>query len=308
MRLAVIDCGTNTFNLLIIEQEDAVKYTKLYQTRLSVKLGEHSINKGFIGELPFQRGIEAIGIYKTQCNEFEVDTILAFATSAIRDASNGKEFVKEIAKRFKISIQIIDGKREAGLIYRGVKEAVKLHEDPSLIMDIGGGSNEFIIANKHEIFWKGSFNIGAARILEKFRFSDPATEQEIEKVKSYLLLELNTLLCAVEEYKPIELIGSSGAYESFIEMIHGELHGEPLVTSKTEYLIDLKKYSEISEKVKRSSLNERKRMKGLVPMRIDMIVISCIMTDVILKNCKLNRLRVSTYSLKEGALAEYLNN
>jgi exopolyphosphatase/guanosine-5'-triphosphate,3'-diphosphate pyrophosphatase len=307
-RLAVIDCGTNTFNLLIIELNESKPYTKLLQTRLSVKLGEHSINKGFISESAYERGIEALGIYKKQCERYQVDHILAFATSAIRDAGNGQLFVEEIATRFAISIQVIDGNKEAELIYFGNKEAVALKEEPSLIMDIGGGSNEFIIANKHEILWKGSFNIGAARILEKFKFSDPASSQEIQALTNYLTEELYTLTSAVNKFKPFELIGSSGAFDTFIDMIHAQLSGEPLLSDKTEYTLKLSDYSTIASQIKQSTLAERKKMNGLVPMRVDMIVISCVMIDMILNTYQLKNLRVSTYSLKEGALMEYLSN
>jgi len=307
-RLAVIDCGTNTFNLLIIEFRKGLPYTKLFQTRLAVKLGEHSINNGFISEPAFERGIEALGVYKEYCKHYQADHILAFATSAIRDAGNGRLFVEEIATRFAISIQVIDGNREAELIYFGNREAVALKEEPSLIMDIGGGSNEYIIANKHEILWKGSFNIGAARILEKFKFSDPASSQEILALTHYLSEELQTLSSAVNEFKPFELIGSSGAFDTFIDMIHAQLNGEPLLSDKTEYTLKLSDYTTIASQIKQSTLAERKKMKGLVPMRIDMIVISCVMIDMILNTYQLKNLRVSTYSLKEGALMEYLSN
>lgn len=152
-RIAVIDCGTNTFNLLIVERLRGNAYTKLFQTRLAVKLGEISINKGYIEDAALKRGVEAIGVYKEYCRQYEVSHILAFATSAIRDAKNGNDFVAEVLDRFAITIQVIEGDREAELIYFGNKEAVALTNEPSLIMDIGGGSNEFIIANKEQVFW-----------------------------------------------------------------------------------------------------------------------------------------------------------
>ena len=275
-RLAVIDCGTNTFNLLIVEVKDRPNYSKIFQTRIAVKLGEKVINEGFISDSAYQRGINALGVYKEYCENYKVDQIVAVATSAIRDASNGEKFVAEVSEKLNISIQVIDGEREAELIYRGNKEAVVMQEHASLIMDIGGGSNEYIIATKQKILWKCSFNIGAARILEKFKLSDPITTSEITDLTNYLLQELQSLTKAVKEFKPIELIGSSGAFDTFIEMIHAELMGEPLLSGKTEYKIDLINYNKIAERIKSSTLEERKAMKGLIPMRVDMIVISCV--------------------------------
>lgn len=306
MTIAVIDCGTNTFNLIIVELLDGKKHRKIYSDRIAVKLGEAAINSGFIAPAAFERGIEAIREFGGKFNGFKVDRVLAFATSAIRDASNGPEFVSEVFNRFGITITVINGNREAELIYLGIREAVQLGKEVSLIMDIGGGSNEFILANNEQIFWKQSFNIGAARLLEKFRHSDPITEAEKREIEAYLKEQLKPLSEAVQRIVPVELIGSSGAFESLIEMIHGELGGEPLTVDKTEYEPCLDEHFKISALVRSSTLEQRRQIKGLLSIRFDMIVISCIMVDLVLNMFQLKKMRVSTYSLKEGALAEHI--
>jgi exopolyphosphatase/guanosine-5'-triphosphate,3'-diphosphate pyrophosphatase len=312
MRLAVIDCGTNTFNLIIIDvhQPDGSgtrNYTRLFQTRIPVKLGEGAINLGFIAPGPFQRGLAAIEQLKEIMQANRVTHVSAFATSAIRDAKNGPDFVSQIREKFDIGLNVIDGDREAELIYLGVREALPLSGQVSLIMDIGGGSTEFILANDQGMLWRQSFRIGAARLLERFSPSDPIAAHEVEGLYRYLEQELQPLFAMAALHGPVELVGSSGAFDSLVEMICGELGGEPLMDSKTEYEVDLAQYFKVSELVKRSTLEERRLIKGLVPMRFDMIVISCLMVDFILKNLNLSRLRVSTYSLKEGALADFIN-
>ena len=307
MRLAVIDCGTNTFNLIITEVDATGNYTKLFRTRASVKLGEGAINEGYIAREPFRRGLDAIQAFEGFISEHKVDQVLAFATSAIRDASNGGEFVKMVRDQFDIEVQVIDGDREAELIYFGTREAVALNDKIALIMDIGGGSTEFILASKEQILWKQSFRLGAARLLEKISPSDPITEEEVNDLDLYLQEQLQPLFTAIKKHKPTELIGSSGAFDSLVEMIHGELGGERLLNSKTEYEVDLENYFKISELVRRSTLKQRRQIRGLVSMRFDMIVISCQMIDFILKNLNLKRLRVSIYSLKEGVVADFIS-
>lgn len=306
MKVAVIDCGTNTFNLVIAEVFDKVRYNKLYNTRIPVKLGEAAINSGYIAEAPFERGIEALRLFGDRIRKLGVEKVLAFATSAIRDASNGTLFVKRVKEELNIDIMVIDGNREAELIYYGIRGAVALRPGLSLIMDIGGGSNEFILANKDGLYWKQSFKIGAARILDKFPHSNPITNDEIKAINLYLQDELEPLIEIVKENKPLELIGSSGAFDSIIEMIHGEYGGEPLRAEKTEYDVDADLYRRIVDRIMSSTLEERKKIKGLVPMRFDMIVVSCIMIDLVLKIINTNKMRVSTYSLKEGALMELM--
>lgn len=306
--LSVIDCGTNTFNLLIVESGKDGTFRKIYNTRVSVRLGEGTINQGYIAPLPFQRGLAAIESFVNELQRFKVNTVLAFATSAIRDAKNGEEFVRLVNEKHGINIQIIDGNREAGLIAYGVMAAVKTKNKRSLIMDIGGGSTEFIIVEKGKLLWKHSFDLGAARLLERFKPSECLLPEEKEAMKAYLKLKLEPLIVEHSSLPCTELIGSSGAFDSIVEMIHGELEGEALVENKTEYQIDLKKYERISKRILASTLEERQRIKGLVAMRVDMIVISCLMIDFILQEFKLPQFRVSTYSLKEGAIVDHLQN
>src|SRR5262245_52307476 len=125
MRIAVIDLGTNTFNLLIADI-GAKGHGKVVSDRIPVKLGEGTINSGYISPGPFQRGINALSHYKELIDLHKVDIVRAFATSAIRSASNGAEFVQLAKERFGFSVEVIDGDREAELIYRGVALAVDL--------------------------------------------------------------------------------------------------------------------------------------------------------------------------------------
>lgn len=307
MILAIIDCGTNTFNLLIVKI-NGLQYTKVFNTRVAVKLGEGTINQGYIASLPFNRGIAALAQFKTHLINYNVQKTLAYATSAIRDAKNGEEFVTTAKHNFNIDINIIDGNREAELIYLGNKEASKLNSSTALIMDIGGGSTEFILANGQQIFWKQSFLLGAARLLDMFTISNPITQPEINTLNLYLTQQLQPLFKAITLFPTTQLIGSSGAFDSIIEMIHGELNGEELVKEKICYTINILDYNTVAQLVIKSTLSQRKNIKGLIPMRFDMIVISTLLINFILKSFLINNLQVSTYSLKEGALVEFINN
>ncbi|MCC6837593.1 MAG: phosphatase, partial [Bacteroidia bacterium] len=168
MRIAIIDLGTNTFNILIVDVDGNQNIKQLFQTKIPVKLGEGGINQGFIAPIPFQRGMDALIQYQLIIEEYGVDNTFAFATSAIRSARNGTDFVNIAKEKTGIEVQVISGDKEAELIYYGVRSAVNMTNDTSLIIDIGGGSTEFIIANKDQIFWKQSFLLGAARLLEIF--------------------------------------------------------------------------------------------------------------------------------------------
>jgi exopolyphosphatase/guanosine-5'-triphosphate,3'-diphosphate pyrophosphatase len=302
MKIAVIDLGTNTFNLLIVETDTIGGYKKISSNRIPVKLGEGTINKGFIADVPFSRGIEALKVYSSIIKEQNIEKVVALATSAIRTAKNGLDFVEKAKSEAGINVEVIDGDREAELIYFGNRKAVQMSDELSLIMDIGGGSTEFIIGNKDSIVWKQSFLLGAARLLELINPSDPITESEIKTLFAHFDEQLIPLQEAIKNNVPIELIGSSGAFDSVVDMMAGEYNTETLSDKKTEYNIDLEKYFSLSKKIIASTYNERLKTKGLIEMRVDMIVISCLFLDYILNKFNLKKLRVSTYSLKEGVI------
>ncbi len=306
MVFAVIDLGTNTFNLLIGETLPDNTFRRLFNTKIAVKLGEGTINSGYIGDAPFQRGISALRQYQQYILDYNVEREFAFATSAIRSASNGPDFVKAAREQARISVTVIDGDEEAELIYYGNRMAVKMSENISLIMDIGGGSTEFILANHSTIFWKRSFKLGAARLLDRFKPCDPITESEIRAFHDYLRTELSPLYEAAKHYRPEELIGSSGAFDSVVDLIGGEFNRSLVNDSQTEYPISLREYELISRKIKASTLHERYQMPYLINMRADMMVISVMLIDHILKELNLSVFKASTFSLKEGVISKKL--
>ena len=188
------------------------------------------------------------------------------------------------------------------MIYYGIRECIKLDERPVLIMDIGGGSTEFIIASRTTIFWKQSFNIGAARLLDLFHPSDPIRRNEIIEIQKYLQQVLQPLKKAMNKFPVSTLIGSSGSFDTLAEMIAYRFYNRNILKSKTSYAFDLDQYEKIHKWILSSTTKMRMKTKGLIKMRVDMIVISSLCTDYILKNFKIREMILSKYALKEGAL------
>jgi len=308
VRLAIIDIGTNTFKMMIVDVLDDQNIKLVYKEKIPVKLGEGGINNDIISHSPFMRGLKALKTLKTKLDLHQADKVMAFATSAIRSASNGKDFVRKAKLETGIDIEVISGEREAELIYYGVQKALDIGVERSLIMDIGGGSTEFIIADKDKIYWKHSFNLGAARLLEVINPSDPITKTEVKKLKVYLDEELDLLWSAVELFPIKTLIGSSGSFDSLAEMIYYKFNTEENPLIKTEYHFDLAHFEFIYRTIIESSIEKRFKMKGLAAMRVEMIVVAVIMIKFVFKKLALKKMRLSTYSLKEGVMYEFMRN
>ncbi len=302
MRIAIVDLGTNTFNLLIADVLKE-KISVIYAGREVVKLGEKSINENRIADAAFARGIKAFIAYTEIIKKHQPKIIKVLATSAIREAHNGLDFITETKKLTGIETTIITGEKEAELIYLGNRIAVEMNDEAHLIMDIGGGSTEFIIANNKTVFWKQSYKLGVARLLEKFKPENPASKKTIQSINDYLNQSLQSLLGELKKHKINCLIGSAGAFETVVDMIGKENSS----SGKSCYEIDLRDYNSISKKTIQSTAEEREHMSGLIPMRRDMIVLSYLLIDFIVKNAGIKQVKVSTYSLKEGALFEIIN-
>ena len=301
-RVAILDLGTNTFHLLIADIKEEGKPVVVYRETIAVRLGEGGISKGHLSNEAFGRGIKAITTFKERIDQYQVTAVKSAATSAIRSASNGAEFIEKIKAETGLDLEIIDGKREAELIYLGVRAAVNM-EHVSLIVDIGGGSVEFIICDKNKIFWKKSYPIGAARMMDRFHHTDPISDTEVVKLNNYLDSTLTDLQNQLDCYQPDLMIGSAGAFETF-----AELQGSQFTASfeKPEQRIDLERFSHISNLIIKSTHAEREQIPEITPVRVDMIVVSTILTNYVLNRSRIKVLKLSSYSLKEGVLFEML--
>ncbi len=301
MKVALLDLGSNTFHLLIVDMAIGGGYVKVFKKKIPVKLLKGSGHDNRIQPEAFFRGLKALQSFATLMQEHKVMKVNAFATSAVRTAANGAAFIEEVKALTGIEITLITGDQEAEYVYYGVRPSIPVQEQPVLILDIGGGSNEFILANREEIFWKKSFNLGAARLLEKFHPPDPMDDATIDSLHAYFNTELASLFEAVALHQPTMLIGSSGSFDTFAELINvrfvDTMSGKGL---NNEF--DLMRFYEVHRVLLASTTLERASMKGLVEMRVDMIVMASLFTAFVLEKTGLHRMSLASGALKEGML------
>jgi exopolyphosphatase/guanosine-5'-triphosphate,3'-diphosphate pyrophosphatase len=295
LKVAVIDLGTNTFNLLIAEKSiDGFKV--LHSEKEGVAIGMGGINENKISSDAFQRGVTALVRFKLQCDKFQVQKIRAIGTSALRDATNQKQFSEEVEKLTGIQIEIISGDQEAELIYKGVKWSYAF-EEKSVIMDIGGGSTEFIFADSSGILEKKSFNIGVSRIFQELQFSDPYSKQDVQQVKEWFEVKTNGFFegksCAI-------LVGASGSFETFYEMIHNKEFTEKRNTLE----FPQNELNQIIHWVINSTQAERDQHPFIIPIRRKMAPIAAIKTLWVMEKLQVTQTYVTPCSLKEGVLYE----
>ena len=293
MRKAVIDLGTNTFNLAIADVDNN-SIQLLHAEKEGVAIGMGGINDKLLSEDAIQRAIACLERFKSRCNDFQVAKIEAIGTSAIRDASNKQTFLKSVKDATGIEIDVINGIQEANLIYQGIAYTYNF-ESPSLIMDIGGGSTEFITANAIGIKDLISLNIGVSRIFQLFSFSNPMTSEDILNVENYLEAHehdfFNRINCQT-------LVGASGSFETFYELVHQTAYPKGYETQE----LDFNEFESILDWIISTSQEERDLNDFIIPIRKKMAPIAAIKTRWVIKKMKANRIVISPCSLKEAVL------
>ncbi len=294
MRKAIIDLGTNTFNLLI-GITDSSGFRVIHSEKEGVSLGMGGINAGFLAPEAFERGIKALEHFKNVCDQYQVETIKGIGTSALRGATNSNDFILEAKQKFGISIEIVSGLREAELIYKGVKWTYDFAE-PSVVMDIGGGSTEFVFANKNGITDLVSLDIGVSRIYQLVDFHDPLSQEDVERIKNWLDENANGFFVGKQEHI---LVGAAGSFETFYELIHNEPFPEKIEAME----ISLEHLQECLVSIINSTQFERDQNDWIIPIRKKMAPIAAVKTQWVLEQLNIKRVFISPCSLKEGAFA-----
>lgn len=293
IRKAIIDLGTNTFNLLIAELIEG-KWRRIHSEKDGVALGMGGINHKILTEDAILRAETTLRRFKTISESFDISEIRAIGTSAIRDAKNKDEFVSRIKNDIGILIEVISGNEEADFIYKGVQKTINF-EVPSLIMDIGGGSTEFILVDKNGIQEKISLNIGVSRMLQLFSCDDPIKFNQVIELNQWLEEQAAGFFNNLEVSR---LIGASGSFETFYELIHNT------TIPSLDKAIELP-FSDFYNELDRlifSTQAERNLNPWIVPIRKRMAPFAAIKTKWVIDTLRITETYLSPYSLKEGAL------
>jgi exopolyphosphatase/guanosine-5'-triphosphate,3'-diphosphate pyrophosphatase len=301
MKKAVIDLGTNTFHLMITDAGRT-----LFRESRPTKIGKSGINQGLITDEATGRALTVLRYFRGVIDQHQipVEQVVAIGTSAIRNAGNQAEFIERIRQETGIVIRTISGDEEAGYIYAGVRAAGALDEKMALVIDIGGGSVEFILCTERRVYWKQSFEIGGQRLLERFMDTDPISPSAVSRLNRFFQEQLLPLTNAVHQYAPVVLVGSSGSFDTLIDLQFMHEKGYLPDESQTAFNLPLSEFQRSYELLLTRNHAERMQLPGMIELRVDMIVVGVCLIDYVLRAYGIQQIRVSTYSLKEGVLAD----
>ena len=300
LRLAAIDVGSNSLHMVIAQADSDGAITTLWRMKEMVGLGRISFPSRRLSAEAMDRAIATLGRFKEAAQGRRCEKILAVATSAVREAENGGDFLERSRAELGLNVRVVSAKDEARLIYLGVRHAVDLGDKPTFLLDIGGGSVEFIVADKNKPMLLESKKLGAARMTAKFVKTDPIDANDLKSLLAYYDRELTPVCDHVNALRPATALGTSGTLENLAAMCNA-LFGSPV------HVIEAGAMQKLVSKLLESRTKDRAHYKGLDDQRKDQVTAGALLVNELFRRLKLDRITMCKSALREGILVDYLS-
>lgn len=300
MFVAGIDIGTNSMRLLLADyrEQNGIVFFQGREKRVNTtRIGRNINQSKYIDPETYQINLESFGTFVDEARHFQAERIFAIGTSALRDAQNGDSFIQEAHRQTGVRIDIISGNLEAELAFLGVSTGLT-EQGRLLIVDIGGGSTEFVVGSKVEgILYKRSFDIGAVRMTERFG-------TDYESMMEFISSEFNQIYDLIQRYNVKKVVGIGGTITS-ISSIHQavKVYSSEAIHNS---IIEKTDAACIYHHLKSLSLEERKKVVGLQSARADIIVAGAAILCGAMEKLQFREMIVSDYDNLEGMIYYYM--
>ena len=299
MRIAALDVGSNSFHLMVAEVETGGRINVLDRAKEMVRLGDSTLHKGVIAPEVFRRGLDALKALRRIADRHKVDALVAVATSAVREAQNGGEFVRAARDEAGIDIRVIRGDEEARLIYLGARGSLDLGKRRVALFDLGGGSLEIVLADAQELYYTASLKLGVIRLTESFPCSDPPTSRERAHLAERVRAVLDPVISRVRAMGFDYVAFTSGTASALAGLLRAENGGN----KSTIALPDL---AALEQKLGNTTIPARARMPGLDARRADTIYAGAVVFRTALELAGAEEATLCETALREGIVADYV--
>ncbi len=304
--LAAIDVGTNSFHLIVVRLIRGRKFSVIAKEKVVVRLGESPSQIKHLSEAAMQRGLEAMALFRDLADR-NGSPIRAVATSAVREASNGEEFIERVRQGTGIEIEVVSGFEEARLIYLGVMQALPVYNRRIALFDIGGGSTEFLLGERGKVRYANSFKIGAIRMTQRFFPNERITQDQANALRLHIRGEIYHAAQAIRNSGHAVTVASSGTAQTVAAMALAA-RGQAVPEMLNGVRVARAEVKEITDRVLRAkSFQERSLLPGVDPRRADILAAGCLTLQTILDECGFEEITISSYALREGIVLDTIH-
>jgi exopolyphosphatase / guanosine-5'-triphosphate,3'-diphosphate pyrophosphatase len=308
--IAAIDIGTNSLHMVVVKIEASLpSFTIIAREKETVRLGDRNLETGELKPEVMSKAIACLGRFKTLAESLEVNSIVAVATSAVRESPNGTEFIQEVETQVGLSVDLISGPEEARRIYLGVLSGMEFNNQPQIIIDIGGGSTELILGDSEEPRSLTSTKVGAVRLTGELVKSDPINESEFKYLQAYAkgMLErsVEEIQGKISKGDSPQLIGTSGTIET-IATIHAREKLGLVPSTLNGYQFSLQDLRTWVNRLRKMTNVERGAIAGMPERRAEVILAGAVILQEAMTLLGVESLTVCERSLREGVIVDWM--
>lgn len=304
-RLGVIDIGTNSIHMILAEVGKNFSYKIVDRMKEMARLGDGTFASHRLSQEAMDRGLAVLKRFSLLANNKGFDTILPVATSAVREARNGGDFLKLVRKELGLRVRVITGEEEARLIYFGVRHSMDLSDSSAMIVDIGGGSVELMACTPKRLKFVRSLKLGAIRLKDQYLKADPPDKKMMQRMEQVVKQTLKKSLLKKKTSSLESLVATSGMAGNLAEIIYLARTGRAL--SQIDMAsIDLKEIKEVEQLLCIKDMEGRLKIPGLDPRRVDTLYPGVIVLRVLMECLGVKQVRISDKALREGVIYDFI--
>jgi exopolyphosphatase/guanosine-5'-triphosphate,3'-diphosphate pyrophosphatase len=308
--LAAIDIGTNSIHMVVVRVHPAIPaFTIIAKEKDTVRLGDRDPKTGDLTPVAMNRAIAALQRCQKLAKSLNAEQIVAVATSAVREAPNGRDFLKQVDAELGLFVNLISGQEEARRIYLGVLSGMEFNSTPHIIIDIGGGSTELILGDSHEPRSLSSTKVGAVRLTAEFITTDPINNTELQYLQAYIrgMLErpVEELLAYLKPGEQARLVGTSGTIET-VAIIHAREKLGIVPNPLAGYQLSRKDLKEIVRRLASMNYAQRAAIPGMSDRRSEIIVAGALILLEAMTLLGIESITIGERALREGVIVDWM--
>lgn len=305
MKIAVYDIGTNSIHLLVVEIQKDLSFEVLDHEKDPTRLGDGSFASRRLAAPAMKRAYMVLSRFRKIAEKYGVKASVAVATSAVREASNRDEFVREVRRRAGLHVRVITGEEEARLIALGALASVDTRGRRALVIDVGGGSVETILSDGRKAPVLASFKLGVARLSDRFIKKDPPARKELAALEEHVEEASGSTLKRLRQAGFSTVIGTSGTMISLASTLHEAKKGEPL-QRVNHYEVSAADLERLHARLSKMTWKERLRVPGLDPKRADLVVAGGAVVTTMLRLLRVEHVTLSDHGIREGVVLDFI--
>lgn len=305
--VAALDLGSNSFHLIVAELGGGGRFDVVERLKERVQLGESTFETGRIGADAFERALAALRKLRGVVRRHAPEAVLAVATSAVRDADNGRQFLQNAVDAAGFPIAVIDGLEEARLVCLGTRQSLALEGRRMALFDVGGGSTEVVLADERSSLLTASLELGVLRLRSMWACQDPPTGADLGRLERRIAQTLEPTLAHLQRLGFDVLVFSCGTARALLRLAHAQTHDASTarMLAAHEPRLDLASLMRLERRLALLDEQGRRQLAGSEPARVDTLLTGAVALRVLMQRLGVDGAVVSSTGLREGLVADY---